>query len=266
MTLTSNHLFGGYAFTCDFAPVGRPRTDGIPPAPSAPEDEFDTAEPVSSPVSLPLVEARSNATLPRDFTREATSALFAEPALHAPLAHEHPPYRETTLPSLAGDAGTEGAKSSDPPPAKAAANPKRIVACAMSSNLCAVATLELVDFSWRVSRKNSRLLQLTDTSQPGMRSFASELFQFLEPLRGAVMVSCPTRTGSVLAGLEDEARIETLLMMLPDLKVDQVDNDVIAKWVVSANPPYPENMPSGRNTYPQIRAIEAAQYIAWGMA
>lgn len=266
MSLTSNHLSGGYAFTCDFAPVGRPRTDGNPPTPSAPKDELDTAEPAISAANLTFVEARSNAALLRDFKRETTSILFAEPALPAPLAHEHPPCRETTLPSLAGDAGAEGAKSNDPPSVKPASNPKTIVACAMSGNLCAVATLEPADSSWKVSRKHSRLFHLTDTSQAGMRGFAGELFQFLEPLRGAVMVSCPTRTGSVLAGLEDEARIETLLMMLPELKVEQVDNDVIAKWVVSANPPYPENMPSGRNTFAQIRAIEAAQYIAQGMA
>ena len=266
MTLTSNHLSGGYAFTYDFAPVGRPCAEVIPPVPSAPEDELDTAEPANSPASIPLVEVRSSATLPPHFEHEATSALFVEPALAAPLEHEPSPYRETTVPSLEGDVDAGGAKSIDSPSVKPASDPKWIVACAMSGNLCAVATLESADSSLKVSRKHSRLFQLTDTSQSGMRSFAVELFQLLDPLRGAVMVSCPTRTGSVLAGLEDEARIETLLMMLPELKVEQIDNDVIAKWVVSANPPYPENMPNGRNTYAQIRAIEAAQYIAQGMA
>lgn len=261
MVWTFNHRPGGHDVTFDFSPIIRPPAGGSSPEPTAPGEEIDAAEPVGLKPSRPCAEVRATATLLREDSREAINAPFLEPAAPVPRENEYAASRDAHLASLGTAVSSGGAGSDDPPSVMPASAPKRIVACTMSGNLCAIATLDPGGRSWRVSRTHSRLFQLTDTSQSGLRDFARELFQFLGPLRGSAMVSCPTKTGSVLGGLEDEARIETLLMMLPGLEIEKVDNEAIASWVVSANPPYPDNMPNGRNTFAQIRAIEAAQYI-----
>ena len=51
-------------------------------------------------------------------------------------------------------------------------------------------------------------------------------------------------------------------MMLPGVSMKPEDNDRIADWALSENPCSPGNMPQGRLTFAQIRAIEAALYAA----
>lgn len=150
------------------------------------------------------------------------------------------------------------------PPSPAGYAPGKIAGCAISGSLLAIATLEPGRWSWKVSQAHSRMFHLKDHTQEGLRKFVSEVHTFLSRVDAATVSACRTKSGSWTDGLEDEARIETLLMMMPGLPVGKEDNDRVADWVLSSNPASPEGMPQGRLTYVEIRAIETAQYVATG--
>lgn len=167
--------------------------------------------------------------------------------------------------SLAAAGGGEGGGDGGHPgdyPTPESVKPGKIVGCAMSGSLLAVATLQPGPLYWQVSQVHSRMFHLRDRSQEGLRNFAREVNTFLSGIGAEKAVSCRTKSGSWTEGLEDEARIEVVLMMLPGVPMKPEDNDRIADWVLSKTPPSPDNMPQGRMTFAQVRAIEAALYTA----
>ena len=191
------------------------------------------------------------------------SALSAVPA--ALMDQGEPVAEGAEITSHAAAGGGEGGGNGGHPgdiPSQQSIKPGKIVGCAMSGSLLAVATLQPGPLHWQVSQVHSRMFHLRDRSQEGLRNFAREVNTFLSGIGAEKAVSCRTKSGSWTEGLEDEARIEVVLMMLPRVPMKPEDNDRIADWVLSKTPPSPDNMPQGRMTFAQVRAIEAALYTA----
>lgn len=134
--------------------------------------------------------------------------------------------------------------------------------CAISGTKVAVATISCDDFSWLLAHSRTRLFQMSGRTQGEIIAFMKELFSFTREGQIDSMLFCRTLTGYLEEGLANEARVDTILKLLPGCRVREIRNEAIREWSLQAQIVRPPNVPKDWRGLVEVRSIEVAIFQA----
>lgn len=128
-------------------------------------------------------------------------------------------------------------------------------AWSVSGRLLAAETVALQGQTWLRRTASCCMFHLTDQSREGLRAMAAQIHRFVSEQQIKTAAFCRTATGN----MDDEARIEAVLLLIPGMETRVFDGDQVLRWASRERMPFPYNAERSQLSLPQLWAIDLAQ-------